>query len=178
MADNIRALEIGEPIVEESKFSLVLASSCPKCGAPIWIERPENNFNKVPENIFSCECRGTTKKKTQQANDGHLVDTNNFRDLLERLRETHPILPTIPPQPNISSPNTIQPWTIRSIPYDNYLDNYRDSSGTPMNETWGNINSTAFSAFPPSWAVINSINGVEVGKSLQQNSDSIESLDA
>lgn len=60
MSNNIRRLEVGNPIEEQSKFSLVLVGNCPSCGAPIWIKKPENNFDQVPENLYSCSCRVST----------------------------------------------------------------------------------------------------------------------
>jgi len=52
----IEMVEVGNPIIPESEFSLILVSKCPHCGSPIWARRPKK-IDGIPESLFSCECR-------------------------------------------------------------------------------------------------------------------------
>lgn len=49
-------LEVGDPLIEESKFSLVIVGHCPHCGSPIWAKRPKELQSDPPKNEYSCEC--------------------------------------------------------------------------------------------------------------------------
>ncbi len=108
--NTIRMLEIGEPVVEDSKFALILASKCPDCGAPIWVERPEKQFNEVPKNLFSCECRLVVKVKNPVLNDYW------FRPY-SPIHITSPFVPseTLSTQPWTMTSGTSQPSPLNSL---------------------------------------------------------------
>lgn len=55
-------LELGDPINEDSEFSLLIVGSCPHCGSPIWAKKPVELLQNPPENLFSCDCREIVRR--------------------------------------------------------------------------------------------------------------------
>ena len=89
-----------------------VASSCPKCGAPIWVSGEINITKNPPQHRFTCECRFESKKEESK-------DSNfNLRDLLQRGPNQPSIQPMINPVINDFPPFRPNPfpWNTQPIP--------------------------------------------------------------
>ena len=79
------------------------ASSCPTCGAPIYVKEQKN---AVPEVFFTCECR---KQKAMNQVEDPLGPYKRLQEKWERQRPTKPTPFPYPVYPVWPSPYWLNP---------------------------------------------------------------------